>query len=195
MSFNIEGFKANGLPEGGSRPSLFEVIIPGWPGSDVQAEQEFRFKCRAANIPPSQIGAVDVPYFGRRIKLAGDRVYADWSITLNHDEDQNTREALERWHEGINAHIENVMTGGVSPQPNSYKRDAIVNHYSKSGALIKSYTFKGIFPITITQMGLDWDAINQYMTFDIDFSIDYWLPNLDTGNATTSTVDLRQLGA
>ncbi len=194
MTFNIEEFKANGLPEGGARPSLFEVIIPGWPGSDVQSEQEFRFKCRAANIPPSQIGAVDVPYFGRRIKLAGDRVYADWSVTLNHDEDYNTRQAIERWHEGINAHIENIMTGGVSPQPNTYKRDAIIHHYSKSGALIKSYTFKGIFPITITQMGTDWDAINQHMTFDIDFSIDYWLPNLDGGLNTTSTVDQRNLG-
>jgi len=183
MSFNIEEFKANGLKQGGARPSLFEVIIPEWPGSDAPAQTEFRFKCRAANIPPSQLGAVDVPYFGRRIKLAGDRVYADWSITLNHDEDWAVRDAIESWHSNINQHIENTMTGGVTPDPTTYKRDAFITHFSKSGEIIAEYTFKGIFPLTVTQMGVDWDATNQYMTFDVDFSIDYWLPLVDDGSA------------
>ena len=198
MAFDIESFKANGLVDGGARPSLFEVILPDWPGSDSTSEQSFRFHCRAANIPPSQLGAVDVPYFGRRIKVVGDRVYADWSVTINHDENYQLREAIESWHVSMNQHIQNTMTNGVTPSPNSYKRDAVVLHYSKSGELIKTYTFVGMFPITITQMGLDWDAVNQYMTFDVDFSIDYWLPRDNDGSSSAASgliEGARNLGA
>jgi hypothetical protein len=181
MAFNIETFKANGLKHGGARPSLFEVVIPDWPGADAQALGEFRFKCQAASIPPSQIGPVEVPYFGRKIKLAGDRVYADWSVTVMHDEDYNLRDAMETWHTNINQHIDNTMTGGVAPEPNTYKRDAYVIHYSKGGDIMAEYSFKGIFPLTITQMGLNYDSTNQFMNFDVDFSIDYWLPVIDDG--------------
>lgn len=180
MAFNIEEFKANSLVRGGARPALFEVIIPGWPGSDVAAEQTFRFHCRAAQIPPSTIGQVDVPYFGRAVKVVGDRVYADWNVTIMHDENYNLREAIEAWHTSLNQHIENILTG-VSPAPSSYKRDAVVRHYSKDGSVIKTYTFKGMFPINISQMGLDWDATNQFMQFDVDFTLDYWLPYEDGG--------------
>ena len=181
MAFNIEEFKASGLVRGGARPSLFHVVIPEWPGSTVDSETSLRFLCRATSIPPSQVGAVDVPYFSRSIKVAGDRVYADWNVTVMHDETYNIRKAMESWHTNINRHIENVMDGGVTPSPFSYKRDAVIRHYSKDGSVIQTYTIKGMFPINVSQMGLDWDAVNQVMTFDVDFALDYWLPGDDIG--------------
>lgn len=181
MTFNIEQFKALGPQHGGARPSLFEVIIPAWPGSDTTSEQEFRFHAKASQVPPSVIGQVEVPYFGRRIKLAGDRQYANWNCTIIHDEDVGIRTAMEQWHQNINMHVENVMTGGVFPEPVTYKRDGLVRHYSKSGDLIKTYSFKGMFPTQIDAMPLDWEAIDQIMMFDVEFSIDYFLPYEDVG--------------
>ena len=65
MAFNIENFRARTLPEGGARPALFEVIIPGWPGSSPQAEQDFfngvsssAGKPAAADLDLSEPGAV-----------------------------------------------------------------------------------------------------------------------------------------
>lgn len=179
--FNVEEFKASGLREGGARPSLFHVVIPEWPGSTVDAEQSFRFLCRSTSVPPSQVGAIDVPYMSRQIKVAGDRVYADWNVTVMHDETYNVRTAIESWHTGLNQHIENLPSNGVGPSPTTYKRDAFVRHYSKDGSTIATYAIKGMFPINISQMGLDWDAVNQVMTFDVDFAIDYWLPGEDVG--------------
>ena len=181
MSFNIEQFKSRGLQFGGARPSTFEVIIPEWPGSTVAAEQEFRFHVKASQVPPSVVGQVEVPYFGRRIKLLGDRQYANWNCTVLHDEDYSIRETMEQWHQNMNRHIENVMGGGVTPSPTSYKRDAVVRHYSKDGSIIKTYSFKGIFPTQVDAMPLDWEAIDQIMMFDVEFSIDYWLPFEDAG--------------
>lgn len=181
MTFNIEQFKANGLQGGGARPTVFEVIIPEWPGSDTASESEFRFHVKASQIPPSVIGQVEVPYFGRRIKLVGDRQYANWNCTIMHDEDWGIRTAIEQWHQNMNQHVENVMGGGVTPAPASYKRDGIVRHYSKLGGVLKTYSFKGMFPTQIDAMPLDWEAIDQVMMFDVEFSIDYFLPYADVG--------------
>jgi len=181
MAFNIEEFKASGPVLGGARPSLFYVVIPDWPGSTTDSQTAFRFMCRTSSIPPSQIGAIDVPYFGRQIKLAGDRVYADWNVTIINDESYNIRKPIESWHSNMNQHIQNLPTGGVTPEPRSYKRDAVIRHYSKDGSVIATYTIRGMFPINISQMGLDWDATNQIQTFDVDFALDYWLPGDDIG--------------
>jgi hypothetical protein len=190
VAFDIEDFKANSMVDGGARPALFEVIIPGWPGSNAISEQTFRFHCRAAQIPPSQLGQVPVPYFGRNIKVIGDRVYADWNVTIMHDENYNLRETMEAWHTSMNQHIANLPSNGVDAQPSSYKRNAVVRHFSKDGTLIKTYTFVGMFPVIVTNMDLAWEATNQWMEFNVDFSIDYWLPGEDDGQQDVSGVEV-----
>lgn len=186
MAFNIEDFKARGLVNGGARPSTFEVIITDWPGSNGNAEQQLRFMAKATQIPPSVLGQIEVPYFGRRIKVAGDRQYANWNITVYNDEDYNLRETFEQWHENINLHIENAMDS-VTPSPATYKRDGVIRHLSKDGGtVLKTYTVKGIFPVQIDAIPLDWEATDQFTMFDVEFAIDYFLPHDDTGRATTS---------
>ena len=188
MAFDIEQFKARGPRFGGARPTTFEVIITGWPGSTSNAEQQLRFMCKATQIPPSVIGQVEVPYFGRRIKVIGDRQYANWNITIINDEDYVIRRALETWHQNMNMHIENAMTGDVTPEPISYKRDAVIRHYSRDGGtIIQNYTVKGMFPVQIDAMPLDWEAIDQITMFDVEFSLDYWLPVNDTGRDEVSS--------
>lgn len=186
MPFNIEEFKARGLVNGGARPTTFEVIIPDWPGSNANGEQQLRFMVKASQIPPSVIGQIEIPYFGRRIKVVGDRQYANWSVTVMNDEDYNLRATFEQWHENLNQHIENDMVN-VTPNPASYKRDGIVRHLSKDGGTtLKTYTVKGIFPLQIDAMPLDWEATDRITMFDVEFSIDYFLPHDDTGRSTTS---------
>jgi hypothetical protein len=185
MAFNINDFRANGLSLGGARPSLFEIIFPEWPGSaGSDARQKLTLLAKASQIPPSIIGQVEIPYFGRRIKLVGDRVYTNWNVTIMNDEDYQVRQAMETWHEQLNDHQFNLMQTDSAPRPGTsttsstsgYKRDAIVNHYSKTGTLLKTYTMVGLFPVTISEMALDWEAIDQVQQFDVEFALDYWVP-------------------
>jgi len=80
MSFNVSTFASRGLPLGGARPSLFEVFmtLPGGVGEPA-AEAQFSFVCRAAQIPTSTVGVIEVPYFGRKIKIAGKRLMKVYS--------------------------------------------------------------------------------------------------------------------
>ena len=38
--------------------------------------KNFTFLCKIATIPPSTLGVVEVPYFGRMVNYAGNRTFA-----------------------------------------------------------------------------------------------------------------------
>lgn len=176
MAFNINNFRAQGLVGGGARPSLFEVTmtIPSAIGSST-AGQRIPFLVRAAQLPAASVDPVEVPYFGRKIKLAGDRTFADWTVTVMNDEDFQLRSVFESWSNKINSLVGNVaeLTPSTS---NGYKTDASVMQYGRDGNIIRAYNFSGIFPTTIDAIALDWDNTNTIETFDVTFSYDWWEP-------------------
>jgi len=173
MAFNINEFKSRGLTKGGVRPSLFQVQINPNIGEDSVALDKFTFTCRASEVPAATIESVNVPYFGRQIKLAGDRTFGDWSVTVMNDEDYVVRNMFEDWSNKINQLVGNVK---ILPG-NSYKfTDALVTQFSKDGGVIRAYNFVGIFPVQVSNMALDWDNTNAIQTFDVTFAYDYWVP-------------------
>jgi hypothetical protein len=180
MAFNIESFKSNGLVFGGARPSLFQVDL-SFPSVATQGNpnvpQQATFVISAAQIPASTITAVEVPYFGRKIKINGDRTFADWTTTVMNDEDFNIRRSLENWMRGINSHVPNVMNPSFVPitGANTYKTTLSVTQFSKTGnKKLRIYQFVGAFPSNLSAIGLDWDATNRVETFEVTWSYDYW---------------------
>lgn len=182
MSFNIEDFKSTGLRLGGARPSLFDVqIFGGWPESG-ESTASLAFLAKASSLPPSVVESIDIPYFGRKIKILGDRVFPNWSVTIMNEENFSLRNGFMNWHEFMNSRIPNRLhndTGDIT----SYKRDIFVTQYTKSGEVIFVCKLVGAFPVTVDAIQLDWDAINQIEQFDVEFAYDYWVsgPALDSG--------------
>jgi hypothetical protein len=178
LAFNVQDFKANGLVYGGARPTNFEVSI--FAPFDTATEQQVRFLCRAASLPPSPVDAVPVPYFGRKIKLAGDRDFPDWTVTILNDEDFALRKMFEKWSNLINTHISNRMNPGV--WANAYKTTALITQFGRRGNPIREYEFQGIFPTNVDAIGVDWDQTNAIEQFDVTFAYDLWVPT-DNGVA------------
>lgn len=182
MAFDIREFKARGLPMGGARPSQFRITVKS-PFSSA-TEERISFTARAASLPPAVVDAVEVPYFGRRIKYAGDRTFPDWSFEIMNDEDFAVRSLFERWSNEINAIVDNVRRPGAIGE--QYKQDALVEQFSKAGSVIRSYKMVGLWPNTVDVIRLDWDAVNQIETFAVNCSYDYWIPVVQ---GTTDTYD------
>jgi len=195
MAFNIEEFKSKGLTLGGARSSLFtcEIVFP--PGANIQTgvNSKFTFSCRAAELPAMTIGTVEVPYFGRRIKIAGDRTFADWTATIMNDEDWAVRSAFEAWQNAINEMVGNVRVnqfvnelpssqGPVGPQPGqgitgaSYKQTVSITQFGKGGNEVAKYQLIGAYPTDLGAITLDWDNQNQIETFPVTIAYDYWVP-------------------
>lgn len=189
MAFDINNFRSNGLPLGGARPSLFQIFLtPPVSGINTSAvANQLSLTCTAASVPPASLGVVEVPYFGRKIKLAGDRVFPDWTVTVMNDEDFQIRDTMEKWSNDINQLNQNLKTY----QGNGYKSavDTVVSQYSKSGAIIKQYSFVGLWPSEVSTMDLNWDSVNTIQSFNVTFSYDYWYPYY-SGQAPASGINI-----
>jgi len=190
MPFNISSFKENGLVYGGARPSLFSVTlnVPQGIGIDNVSVDKFRFMCRSAELPPSAVAAIDVPYFGRRIKIGGDRAFGDWSVNIMNDEDFAVKALFEKWSNAINRMQSNVRDPNVSTE--EYKQDLMCTQYSKDGIKIREYRIIGAFPTTVAGIGLDWDSQNAVETFGVTFAYDYWVPEIETSDKKAGGVNV-----
>lgn len=180
MAFNINDIRAQ-LTLGGARPALFQVIIsnPVNPVADIKVP----FLCKVAQLPASTLGLIEVPYFGRRLKMAGDRRFDPWTVTIINDEDFAVRNAMEQWNNYINLYQQNVTALG-SGAPNLYKSQATVTQYSKAGEVLRTYQFNGIYPESISPIDLNWAAQDEIEDFQVTFQYDtFEILNGVTGNA------------
>jgi hypothetical protein len=177
MSFNINEFKSQ-LVGGGARPTLFRVQItnPILPIADIKVP----FMVKTAGLPASNLGSYEVPYFGRFVKYAGDRTFEPWSVTVINDEDFAIRNAMEAWSNAINTHDSNTRA-----LPQSYKSNAIITQYSKSGRTLRTYVFEGIYPEAIEGITMSWEAVNQIEEFNVTFQYDLWRVEGETGISTS----------
>jgi len=178
VPFSINQFKSE-LVGGGARPSLFQVQIT----NPILGVSDFKipFMVKTAALPASSVGQYVVPYFGRQIKYAGDRVFQPWTVTIINDEDFAIRNSMEAWSNAINSHVSNTRA-----LPQQYKSDAIITQYGKDGSTLRIYNFEGIFPVDIEQIQMAWQATDEIQEFSVTFEYDLWtIVGGSTGNSVT----------
>ena len=172
MAFNVNQFRTQ-LQGDGARPNLFEVRLnfPGYVTSRSTAALKSTFMVKTAQLPGSTIGSVPVNYFGREVKVAGNRTFADWTVTIINDEDFILRNAMENWLRGMNDNVTNLRRALTTQQ---YTSDAVVNQYGKGGKILKSYKFVGMFPVDVTPIDLDWGSNDAIEEYSVTFQYQYW---------------------
>ena len=181
MAFNIQEIRSQ-LVLGGARASLFQVQIanPANGAGDIKVP----FMVKAAAIPASTLGSIEVPYFGRKIKVAGDRTFAEWTVTIINDEDFLIRNAMEQWMNSINSHAGNIREFG-SASPLLYKSNAQITQFSKTGVPIREYTFNGMFPTEVSAIEMAWETTDAIEEFTVTFQYDFReVSGGVTGNST-----------
>jgi len=168
---NIDDFKAK-LKGGGARANLFKATInfPAYAQGDVEITS---FMCKAAQLPASIMGIIEIPFRGRQLKIAGDRTFETWSPTIINDTDFKVRNAMERWMNGINAHSAN--TGLVAPA--DYSADLIVEQLDRDEAVLKKYNFRGCFPTNVSAIDLAYETNDAIEEFTVEFQVQYWESN------------------
>ena len=189
----ISAFKSK-LIGGGARPNLFEVDVtfPTAVNLGVQGDgtgtfdsENFRFLCKTAALPGSNVTPIDVPFRGRTLKVAGDRTIEPWSVTIINDEDFSHRRAFEAW-------IQNMAQYGDHSgltDPNDYMGNAVVyqlgrsesnqqgtNTTGENSRILAQYRFIDIFPTSISEVPLSYESTNLIEEFTVDFQVQYYFP-------------------
>ena len=126
MAFAIRDIRSQ-LEFGGARPALFNINITN--PINNSGDTKLGFMARAGQIPASTLGTVEVGYFGRKIKIAGDRTFAEWTVTVVNDEDFRIRNAMEQWMSAINLHESNTRL--INSSPSTYKSQGDVQQFEK----------------------------------------------------------------
>jgi hypothetical protein len=176
MPFNVNQFRS-ALQFDGARSNLFEVFLEFPQDLAVNAGAaavKTTFMAKATQLPSSTIGIVTLPYFGREIKVPGNRTFMDWTITVINDEDFIIRNAFESWLNLVNHHIDNIRAP-LYVNEIGYSRPAKVIQYGKAGDIIKTYDFVGMFPTNIQTIDLDWGDNDSVEEFSIDLTYQYWV--------------------
>lgn len=203
MAKSISDFKSY-LKKGGARPNLFMVRLnfpnisaiadigaTGAASTSLTTQSEFLVK--TAQIPASNIGTIEVPFRGRMLKVAGDRTFEPWSVTVINDGSFEVRKAFETWSRGINALTENVSqlgygaTGGAS-----YCADMTVFQLSRDGQtpsktpsspntpgqdgmeVIRAYKFYDAWPSSISAIDLSYESNDQIEEFTVEFQYNFF---------------------
>ena len=178
MAFTIDKFRTTALSAGGARANLFDVTI-----SDIDANlmtaiavKEFKFACKAANIPAMAVGVVEVPYFGRVVKVPGNKTFDNWSVTVINDEGFIVRNGFEKWVASMGTHIGNVQSAASSKLNSGLYGNATVTHFGKTGdtSILATYNFVNIFPVSVSEIALGWDSNDAIEEYTVEFAYDYW---------------------
>ena len=182
MPHSIEKIKST-LKGGGARPNLFQVNLTNFPGGAAYDSNEFSVLCKAAQLPASNIASIDVPFRGRIFKVAGDRTFDTWTVTVINDNDFKIRTAMEAWMQFIGQYSD----GSGATTPDTYQEDAEVIQFARSATSLKAkdgdgleaakqYKFYGIFPTNISAIDLSYDTGDTIEEFTVEFQVQYWAP-------------------
>ena len=166
----ISNFKSK-LTGGGARANLFEVVLtfPDVAQPDSAVLEKARFLVKGANLPASNVAQIEVPFRGRVLKIAGDRTFDSWTVTVINDTDFAIRSAFERWSNTINSLSDN--TGLTNPA--DYQADAYVYQLDRDGTTLRSYRFFDTFPTQVGPIELSYDA-QGIQEFTVELQVQYW---------------------
>ena len=197
----ISQFKTK-LAGGGARPHLFEVNLDDFKFADEWDNETFQFLCKAAALPASNVSPISIPFRGRELKVAGDRTFDTWVVTIINDEDFKLRTAFEQWMNGISK----LSDGSGATNPSSYMGNATVYQLGRgynqgiqstansgdgdgSGGqtgvpALRSYFFEGIFPTNISQIDLSYDSGDTIEEYTVEFQVQYWIAGAKASSGT-----------
>ena len=170
----IDDFKAN-LIGGGARANQFRVTITPPPGIAIGLDvRRASFLVTASRLPESTLGEVAVPFRGRNIYVAGDRPAPEtWTTTFFNDTDFMVRNAMERWHNGINNFADNTGVTNAA----DYQTDLFVEQLDRDDTILKTYIFRSAFPVSVGQIDLTNEETTTIETFEVQWRYQHFEPS------------------
>lgn len=189
-----------------ARPNLFQVDIDfptavaaaaggDTPDAATSIRQLGGFIVKAAQIPASTVGVIEVPFRGRMLKIAGDRTFEPWTITIHNDTGFRLRSWFEKWMECIQLYDENATLidygQGVTGSPSylNYMKDMQVTQLDRRGNAVRSYKFYDCWPSNVSSIDLDFGSNDAIEEFTVELQVQYWKPLAGNTEVTIDTTD------
>ena len=197
----------------GARPNLFKVSID-WPtalstnadvsavtgksyGSTGNSEKKQNLLCKTAALPGMSVGIIEVPTRGgRRIKIPGDRTFADWTVTFISDEAHELRFAFKTWQEYIKTtDYESDEIRANNNTSFDYASDLFVYQLNAAGGVTRSYKLFECFPTDVGAVDLSFDSTDSLSEFTVTFQYHYMTALQGSGGEEVAITDASDMDA
>jgi hypothetical protein len=143
-----------------ARSNLFEVDVAGFSTS--------KFDVKAASLPTTTVGVIEVPYQNRKLKVPGDRTFQDWTITVINDEGMRLRNELLTWQDELQG-FENFF-GSDGKTPLQHHRKMTITPLNRKMDPLFNLTLFG-WPSEIGSVDLSWETADTVQEYTVTFSI------------------------
>ena len=165
--FSITAFRS--ALAGGARPNLFRFQFGALPSGVSLTGADVLIKAGA--IPGYTLGVIEVPFRSRRIKVPGDRTYAEWTATIVNDGDQNIRKFFDNWLKYINNPngAEDIRTTG----DDDYRTVIEIAHMKTNGLKSRVYQLVDAFPTDVSAIDVSYDNTDAIQEFTVTFQYHY----------------------
>lgn len=182
MAFSLDEFKGSIASTnwgGFTRNNLFEVEF-GFPqgvgGSTTKKTAVSKYLCRAAQIPSYTQGNIEVPFRGRTLKIAGDRTYEPWTVTIMNDQKHTARNLFEKWAQLIQYNEFNASRRETS-KLFGVAHCSLLRRSLKQGeteyTILRSYKLHDIWPSSVSAIDLDWGNNDAVQEFTVEFQVQF----------------------
>lgn len=161
----------------GSRPNLFLVKFTA---PIAYSFTGFEYVCRAASLPASTIGLIEVALNGgRKLKIGGDRQFIEWTTIVLNDEGFSIRNRLEAWQDAIVKTNYNLTSVGnrtvgtntlITGTAEIYQLDADGKAIPGAG----QYKLHHCWPSDLSAIDLSYDTTDTIEEFTVTWSYDYY---------------------
>ena len=152
--------------------NLFKVLVEGGPATQLSAALEFRAK--GSQLPSSELGVMEVPYRGRKLKVPSQRSFAEWTVTIMETKNMEVRTMLEEWMEKLDG----AETGTRDPTNLAKIKVSMLDPKNLSANTI-TFVLWGAFPSAIGSVELSYDEQTAPLEYQVTFQYSYHL--LDKG--------------
>ena len=168
---NIEEFKAR-LGAGGARPNQFRVKL-AFPSYFTGVDPSYSLLVTGAALPASNVNPAIIQYRGREIKLAGERIFDPWTITVVNDSDFSLRAPFENWMNGMNNRENNEA---ITLEPSGYQSDIVVEHLDRNDKVLENgtYTLRNAFPIQMSEIALNYAQNDIFEEFTVTWQYTHY---------------------
>ena len=146
----ISGFKNP------AKTNMYKLVFRGENGAVVPSGLDIRAK--GAQLPTAEMGIMEIPYKGRKVKIPAERSFSEWTVTVMETNDMNVRRSFEKWMSVMDAEDEiKRNTAALSTI------DVILLKGDNSTPSI-TYTLYGAFPSSLASvdLSLEYSVTFQY---------------------------------
>lgn len=156
----ISGFKNP------AKTNLYKLVIRSEGGAPT-VPSGLDIRAKGTMLPSADINVMEIPYKGRKIKIPGERTFAEWTVTVMETAGMEIRKALETWISTMDSEDQ------IRRNTAALSTIEVTLLQPDNSSTSMKYELIGAFPSSIASVDLSFDEQTAPLEYQVTFQYSY----------------------